>query len=112
MPHPRRHGRRGRVRGLDRDRRRPRHRERRVRLRRIGLADLPIVDWPDIDDEIQQGLHWKTTFLTRWAAGCLRLAGPRDYRRQTDGGSRRTTQAGPRCIASIHTSASPKRTSR
>jgi hypothetical protein len=36
---------------------------------RIGLPDLPVVDWPDIDDEIQHGLHWKTTFLTRWAAG-------------------------------------------
>jgi hypothetical protein len=36
---------------------------------RIGLPDLPVVDWPDVDDEIVPGLHWKTVFLTRWAAG-------------------------------------------
>jgi hypothetical protein len=36
---------------------------------RIGLPELPVVDWPDEDDEPQHGLHWKTAFLTRWAAG-------------------------------------------
>jgi hypothetical protein len=36
---------------------------------RIGLPDLPIVNWPDVDDEVLRGLHWKTAFLTRWAAG-------------------------------------------
>jgi hypothetical protein len=35
----------------------------------IGLPDLPVVDWPDVDDEIVPGLHWKTAFLTRWAVG-------------------------------------------
>jgi hypothetical protein len=36
---------------------------------RLGLPDLPVLDWPDIDEEVQHGLHWKTAFLTRWAAG-------------------------------------------
>jgi hypothetical protein len=35
---------------------------------RIGLPEMPVVDWPDSDDEPQHGLHWKTMFLTRWAA--------------------------------------------
>lgn len=36
---------------------------------RLGLPDLPVVDWPDDDEEVGRGLHWKTAFLTRWAAG-------------------------------------------
>jgi hypothetical protein len=36
---------------------------------RLGLPELPVVDWPDSDDEPPHGLHWKTMFLTRWAAG-------------------------------------------
>jgi hypothetical protein len=35
---------------------------------RLGLPELPVVDFPD-DDEPERGLHWKTAFLTRWAAG-------------------------------------------
>jgi hypothetical protein len=35
---------------------------------RLGLPDLPVVEFPD-DDELERGLHWKTAFLTRWAAG-------------------------------------------
>jgi len=35
---------------------------------RLGLPELPIVDFPD-DDEPENGLHWKTRSLTRWAAG-------------------------------------------
>jgi hypothetical protein len=35
----------------------------------LGLPELPVVDFPDADDEPERGLHWKTTFLTRWAAG-------------------------------------------
>ena len=34
---------------------------------RLGLAELPVVEFSD--DEPQRGLHWKTEFLTRWAAG-------------------------------------------
>jgi hypothetical protein len=34
---------------------------------RLGLPKLPVVDFPD--DEGDNGLHWKTAFLTRWAAG-------------------------------------------
>jgi hypothetical protein len=34
---------------------------------RHGLPQLPIVDFPD--DQPVRGLHWKTVFLTRWAAG-------------------------------------------
>ncbi|MEV6932692.1 HAD domain-containing protein [Dactylosporangium sp. NPDC051485] len=36
---------------------------------RLGLPVLPIVAWPDIDDELAPGLHWKTVSITRWAAG-------------------------------------------
>jgi hypothetical protein len=35
---------------------------------RLGLPDLPVVDFPD-DDVSERGLHWKTPALTRWAAG-------------------------------------------
>jgi hypothetical protein len=31
----------------------------------LGLPDLPVVDFPDADDEPVGGLHWKTMFLTR-----------------------------------------------
>jgi hypothetical protein len=36
---------------------------------RLGLRDLPVVEFPDTDDEPVGGLHWKTMFLIRWAAG-------------------------------------------
>jgi hypothetical protein len=36
---------------------------------RIGLPELPFIDWPDSDDEPPPGLHWKTKVLTQWAAG-------------------------------------------
>ncbi|MFB9692001.1 HAD domain-containing protein [Amorphoplanes digitatis] len=36
---------------------------------RLGLPELPVVDFPDADDLPERGLHWKTSFLTRWAAG-------------------------------------------
>lgn len=34
---------------------------------RLGLPELPVVDWPDQDPV--PGLHWKTAFLVDWAAG-------------------------------------------
>ena len=36
---------------------------------RIGLPQLPVVDWPDEDDGTPRGVHWKTPALVRWAAG-------------------------------------------
>ena len=36
---------------------------------RLGLPELPVVEFPDDDDEPGYGLHWKTRFLTRWAGG-------------------------------------------
>jgi hypothetical protein len=36
---------------------------------RLGLPELPVVDWLDSGDESPPGLHWKTMSLTRWAAG-------------------------------------------
>ncbi|MFG2039943.1 HAD domain-containing protein [Dactylosporangium sp. NPDC048998] len=36
---------------------------------RLGLPALPVVDWPDTDEEAPRGVHWKTVSLTRWAAG-------------------------------------------
>jgi len=35
---------------------------------RLGLPELPVVEFPE-DDQPERGLHWKTAFLTRWAAG-------------------------------------------
>jgi hypothetical protein len=35
---------------------------------RLGLPELPVVDWPS-DDDPPHGLHWKTMPLTRCAAG-------------------------------------------
>lgn len=35
----------------------------------LGLPELPVVGFPDTDEEPVRGLHWKTMFLTRWAAG-------------------------------------------
>jgi len=35
---------------------------------RLGLPDLPVVDWPDEDEEDDR-LHWKTRSLVDWAAG-------------------------------------------
>jgi hypothetical protein len=34
---------------------------------RLGLPELPVVDWPDADDD--GTLHWKTRGLLHWAAG-------------------------------------------
>ncbi|WP_345630975.1 HAD domain-containing protein [Rugosimonospora acidiphila] len=36
---------------------------------RLGLPELPVVGWPDTDDRIGPGLHWKTAPLVAWAAG-------------------------------------------
>jgi len=36
---------------------------------RLGLPELPVVEFPDDDEEPHGGLHWKTRFLTRWARG-------------------------------------------
>lgn len=36
---------------------------------RIGLPELPVVDWPDADYEPVGRLHWKTQGLVSWAAG-------------------------------------------
>lgn len=36
---------------------------------RLGLPALPVVDWPDEDEDPRRGVHWKTVPLTRWAAG-------------------------------------------
>jgi len=35
----------------------------------LGLPRLPLVDWPEPDDEEESGLHWKTRPLVSWAAG-------------------------------------------
>ena len=40
----------------------------RPRLPAGRLPDLPIVDWPDDDDDNGR-LHWKTRHLVEWAAG-------------------------------------------
>jgi HAD domain in Swiss Army Knife RNA repair proteins len=36
---------------------------------RLGFPDLPVVEWPDGDEDPEHGLHWKTVVLTQWAAG-------------------------------------------
>ncbi|MER6758463.1 HAD domain-containing protein [Micromonospora echinofusca] len=35
---------------------------------RLGLPQLPVVDWPDDEDDDGR-LHWKTRRLVKWAAG-------------------------------------------
>ncbi len=37
---------------------------------RLGLPELPVVDWPD-ESEVDErsGVHWKTRALVDWAAG-------------------------------------------
>jgi hypothetical protein len=36
---------------------------------RLGLPGLPVVVWPDDEDEDNTGLHWKTKVLIDWAGG-------------------------------------------
>ena len=36
---------------------------------RLGLPELPLVQWPDADHQTASGLHWKTASLVAWAAG-------------------------------------------
>ncbi|MFG2102880.1 HAD domain-containing protein [Micromonospora echinaurantiaca] len=36
---------------------------------RIGLPELPVVDWPEDEAPLTPGLHWKTRALVAWAAG-------------------------------------------
>jgi len=36
---------------------------------RLGLPQLPVVDFPDDDEMPEPGLHWKTKFLTEWTGG-------------------------------------------
>lgn len=40
---------------------------------RLGLPELPVVDWPepsDVDEQDERaGLHWKTRALVAWAGG-------------------------------------------
>jgi HAD domain in Swiss Army Knife RNA repair proteins len=36
---------------------------------RLGLPALPAVDWPEVDEQPQHSIHWKTVPLTRSAAG-------------------------------------------
>ena len=35
----------------------------------LGLPVLPVVDWDESCDEVDDGLHWKTRALVGWAAG-------------------------------------------
>jgi hypothetical protein len=35
---------------------------------RLGLPELPVVGWPDSEDEPANGVHWKTQGLIDWAA--------------------------------------------
>jgi hypothetical protein len=70
---------------------------------RLGLPVLPVVDWPDDDEEPQRGVHWKP---------CLSHGGRPDVRSSgwtmrprtpTGGGSPRTTRSRRCCSASIRT---------
>ncbi|MFC7245929.1 HAD domain-containing protein [Catellatospora aurea] len=36
---------------------------------RLGLPRLPVVDWPDDEDDSPGRVHWKTRGLVAWAAG-------------------------------------------
>ena len=36
---------------------------------RLGLPELPVVEFPDDEEEPEHGLHWKTRCLVAWAGG-------------------------------------------
>jgi hypothetical protein len=36
---------------------------------RLGLPELPVLDWSGDDQDLPPGVHWKTPALVRWAAG-------------------------------------------
>jgi hypothetical protein len=36
---------------------------------RLGFPELPVVEFPDDDEDPVYGLHWKTRFLAQWADG-------------------------------------------
>ncbi len=35
----------------------------------LGLPDLPVVEWPESDEDGIGAVHWKTRHLVDWAAG-------------------------------------------
>ncbi len=68
---------------------------------RLGLPRLPVVLWPEPDqDEGRDGLHWKTRGLLAWAGG-RRLSGWTTRSPVlTGGGWPRTIQGRPCCTGS------------
>ena len=61
---------------------------------RLGLPRLPVVTWPDDDEDLAGGLHWKTASLTRQAAG-RPFAWLDDEITEADGRWVRATHPGP-----------------
>ena len=65
---------------------------------RLGLPDLPVVEWPDTDDQPAPGLHWKTMFPhRRGGRSPVRMARRRAHRRGSQVGRR--TPSGTRVAA-------------
>lgn len=36
---------------------------------RVGLPELPVIDWPEKGGADPDGIHWKTRHVVEWAAG-------------------------------------------
>lgn len=36
---------------------------------RVGLPELPVIEWPRTDQQTAGGVHWKTRHLVAWVAG-------------------------------------------
>ena len=70
---------------------------------RLGLPVLPVVDWPDTDEEPQHGVHWKTVPLMRWAADVRSSGSTTRAPTPTGEGLPRITHRRRCCTASIHT---------
>jgi hypothetical protein len=77
---------------------------------RIGLPQLPVVDWPE-DQLADRGVHWKIPPLVARAAGRPLSGSMTRSAMLTAPGSPCTTQAGRFCTASTLVQASPMATS-
>jgi len=75
---------------------------------RLGLPDLPVVEWPDTDDQPAPGLHWKTMFPhRRGGRSPVRMARRRAHRRGSQVGRR--TPSGTRVAAPSRSIPGPDR---
>jgi len=70
---------------------------------RLGLPDLPVVEWPDTDDQPAPGLHWKTMFLTAGRPAARSYGTTTNSPTWIAGGSPHTIRHPRCCTESMHT---------